>query len=79
MADITIDRLTLRLSGLSESDGQRLAARIAEGLAAAAPAGGRPRHMDALRVNVAAAPGDGVERIAAQVVADILRQIERTI
>jgi hypothetical protein len=33
MPDITIDRLTLHLSGLSEGDGQRLARLIADGLA----------------------------------------------
>ena len=83
MPDVTVDRLALKLSGLSESEGRRLAALIAEGLAAAplffAPEDAPSRRVDTVNVNVPAVPGGNVEQIAATVVADVLRQLERTI
>jgi hypothetical protein len=79
MATIDIDRLTLKLSGLSEREGQRLARLIAEGLAQADIPNTAPRRLETLRVNLTA-PADGnVDRLSQQIVADVLRQLERTL
>lgn len=82
MATISIERLALKLFDLSEQDGQRLAELIAEGLAyALIPVEKKlaPFRLDNMRVNITAKPGAGLETLATQVVADIVRQLERTL
>jgi hypothetical protein len=79
MAEINIERLTLRLSGISEQDGQHLSRLIAEELAAASFGTEGVHHLDAMRVNVTASPGGGMDGLAKQIVADVLRQLERTL
>ena len=79
MSEINIDRLTLRLSGISEHDGQHLSRLIAEGLAAARFGTEGVHHLDAMRVNVTANPGGSMDLLAKQIVADVLRQLERTL
>ena len=79
MTTINIDRLALKLSGLSEREGHRLARLIAEGLAQADIPNTAPHRLETLRVNLTA-PADGhADRLSQQIVADILRQLERTL
>jgi hypothetical protein len=79
MPATTIERLALRLSGVAERDAQRLALLIAEGLAASrlspVPAG----DIGTLRVQVTARSGDHLEQLAQQVVAEIMRELARTV
>ena len=78
MAVLNIDRLTLKLMGGTERDGQRLAALISEGLATAMSE--RPHvHIDSLKVDVPASSGESVDAMARQVVAEILRQLDRAL
>jgi hypothetical protein len=79
MAEIHIERLALKLSGISESDGQRLVQSIAEGLASAIIPSEGPRHIDSLRVNATATPGKSVDLLSKQIVAEIVRQLESTL
>ena len=79
MADVTIDRLTLKLSGLSKADGQRLARRIAEGLVSASPPLEGMHSLDRLRIQVTAQTGRNIDLLAQQIVADVLRELERTL
>jgi len=79
MAAINIDRLSLRLSGISGGDGQRLARLIAEGLAASPIGIEGTHHLDAMQVNVTARPGSSMDMLSQQIVADVLRQLERTL
>jgi hypothetical protein len=79
MAEMNIERLTLKLAGISESDGQRLARLIAEGLASATISFESPRHIDSLRVNATASPGNEVGMLSRQIVAEIVRQLESTL
>jgi len=74
--DVTIDRLTLHLSGWSEGDGRHLARLIADGLAKAA----MPDAVES-RASIEAAAGAGgtMQEIADRVVADVLRQLERSV
>jgi hypothetical protein len=79
MTAINIDRLTLRLSGISERDGQHLARLITEGLTTASIMPEGSYQLDTMRVNVTASPGSSVDMLAQQIVAAILRQIEQTL
>jgi hypothetical protein len=78
MPDVSIERLTLKLSGLSEGEGRRLGERIAEGLAATAlPTGLTLLEVEKVRVTAAAGPAASVDQLARQVVAEIVRQVQR--
>jgi len=79
MEAINIDRLSLRLSGISGGDGQHLARLIAEGLAAAPIGIEGTHHLDAMQVNVTARPGSSMDMLSQRIVADVLRQLERTL
>lgn len=79
MPEINIGRLTLKLSGLSEGEGQRLARLIAEGLATAPGPTGSSRHLDALQADVSAWPGIETDDLSKQIVADLLRQLDRSV
>lgn len=78
MPRIAIDRLSLRLSGLSEDQGRLLATRVTEGLAAAPVAGAASEH-DAIQASAAMLPGGSLETLAAHIVADLVRQLQRTL
>jgi hypothetical protein len=77
MPETYIERLTLKLSGLSEDEARRLASLVSQGLAAASIPGQASGAGDigALHVNVAARAGDSLDRTAQQVVAELLRQL----
>ncbi len=79
MTAINIDRLTLKLVGISAEDGQRLAWLIAKGLASASIATEGMHSLDAIRVNVTTNPGSNADMLARQIVADVLRQLERVL
>jgi hypothetical protein len=79
MTAINIDRLTLKLSGISEHDGQHLARLIAEGLASSSIAAEGSHSLDAMRVNVSTGPGSNVDMLSKQIVAEIVRQLESTL
>jgi len=75
---ITIDRLSLQLSALSEEEGRNLARLLAEELAIVSlPAG----HLDvqSVSVNIPQSPGVAVNTLSQLVVADLLRQLDRTL
>lgn len=77
MSTLSIDRLSLRLSGLTESDGKHLAELIAEGLAGAnIDAGAADRVSMESRAFVR--PGSDVQGMAEEVVADLIRQLQRS-
>ena len=78
MPELMIDRLTLHLSGLSETDGRHLARLIAERLASAS----LPQALgwrDQMNSNVVAQPGAGVSSLAEKIVSDLVRQLDRSI
>jgi hypothetical protein len=78
MAVLSIERLSLHLTGLSEGDGRRLTRMIADGLAAASvPIAAESR--DALQSSVTPRFGSSLKEISDQVVADLLSQLERSI
>jgi len=77
MPRIEIDRLSLRLSGLSEDQGRLLATRVAEGLATAPDPGEAVQH-DGLQANATMVPGGSLDTLADQIVAELVRQMKRT-
>jgi hypothetical protein len=76
MPDLTIERLSLHLSGLSERDGQHLVRLIADGLAQVSVSGGEDH--DAIKSAVTASQDVGMREISDRIVADIVRQLDRS-
>ena len=76
MGQISIDRLTLQVPGFSDAEGRRLALAVANGLAAAALPDGAG-DVSTLQMDLTASPGVASDRLAGQIVAEILRQVER--
>ena len=79
MAEIHIDRMVVNLSGMAAHDAQRLAQTIATVLAQAPVRTGLDGRVDTLHVEVPATPAQDVDRLAQQVVADIVRQLEQAL
>jgi hypothetical protein len=77
MPDVTIERLSLHLSGLSEGEGQRLARLIADGLAQVSISGGENR--DVMNAAITASPGVDMQELSERIVADVVRQLDRSI
>jgi hypothetical protein len=73
--DLRIDRLTLRVPGLSPDEGRRLAALVGRGLAAipADVADG-----DAVRVALDSRPGERVEAMADRIAAELTTSLRRS-
>jgi hypothetical protein len=79
MAELKIDRLTLNLSGLSTRDGERLARLIAEGLGTANLSNEKSHRVGEMQVRVEADGKGDVDKLSEQIVAAVLRQLERTL
>jgi hypothetical protein len=78
MSDLAIEHLNLHLSGFSQEDGRHLAQLIAAGLSnIPAPAGvsGKP----AVRLDVEPRRGASLEQISTLVLADLIRELERSV
>jgi hypothetical protein len=79
MTELSVDRLTLKLSGLSQAQGGRLAQRIVEGLGGCELEARRSSEWGAIRKTVTAGTGGNVDALADQIVAEIVRSLERTL
>lgn len=79
MTAINIDRLTLKLSGLSPQAGQHLARLIAEGLASHEISSHSTHDSPNLQLNIMAQPNANVDRLANQIVSEVLRQLNSTL
>jgi len=75
MANIEIDRLTLKLSGLSQGDGERLARLVANGLVEASQSESSSREVPSINVAVQSDGSSNLNRVSAQIVREILRQL----
>lgn len=73
---LAIDRLSLRVAGITEADGRRLARLVGEHLAAAPPANGGD--TSAMRLRLDARPGEALESTAQRIAAAMRRGIEGT-
>jgi hypothetical protein len=79
MNQLSIDRLTLKLSGFSQDQGQHLARLIAEGLATSEISSHSARDSPNLQMNITAQPNANVDRLANQIVSEVLRQLNQTL
>ena len=79
MPRIEIDRLSLKLSGLSEDQGRLLAMRVAEGLATTQQAPDEVLRRDRIQANATMVPGGSVASLADRIVADLVRELKRTV
>jgi hypothetical protein len=74
--DISIDRMTLSLSAISPSDGERLARLIAQKLSAQSWSS-TPRSRESVTVNAPAS--NDIDQLADEIVSDLVRQLNRTV
>lgn len=79
MTAITIDRLTLKFSGLSQQQGQHLARLIAEGLATSEFSSHSVHDAPNLQLNITTQPNANVDWLANQIVSEVLRQLSQTL
>ncbi len=77
MPGISIDRMTMELTGVSESQARRLAMGITAGLAAAGLSN-MASDVPAMRINLTASTGIDSDKLAEQVISEILRQLRRS-
>jgi hypothetical protein len=77
MPGISIDRMTMELTGVSESQARRLAMGIAEGLAAAGLSN-MASDVPAMRIDLTASSGIDSDKLAQQVISEILGQLGRS-
>jgi len=79
MTQISIDRLTLKLSGISEIEGQRLVKLIAQGLASSVVSSQAAGNRSTLQVTIPSRPNASVDWLANQIVSEVLRQLNQTL
>ncbi|HEY3004406.1 MAG TPA: hypothetical protein VGJ44_18815 [Kribbellaceae bacterium] len=78
MPDVTVERLTLRISGVSPEEAAALARYVAEGLGGSAlPSGGRTGSLDRLSVRVRTDGERDLRRVAELAVAEIVHEMAR--
>jgi hypothetical protein len=76
--NLHLDRLALRVSGISEAEGRRLAQLVGERLAAA-PSTAAAGTTDAMHLSLDAQPGEALESMAHRIVTEMLRGLVRTL
>ncbi|NJM59162.1 MAG: hypothetical protein HC849_01430 [Oscillatoriales cyanobacterium RU_3_3] len=79
MTNLTIDRLTLKLPGLSQQEGQHLARLITTRLASIEMTSGSIRDAPSLQINIQSQPNTNMDWLANQIVSEILRQLTQTL
>ena len=79
MTNLIIDRLTLKLSGISQQEGQHLARLVTNKLATSEISGYSARDSPNLQMNITAQSNANVDRLANQIVSEVLRQLNQTL
>lgn len=79
MANLSIDRLTLKLSGLSHQEGEQLAQLITTRLANSDVTGNSLHDVPSLQLNVTSSPSTNIDWLANQIVSEILRQLTHSL
>jgi hypothetical protein len=78
MAAIEIEKLALKLTGLSEHEGHVLAWKIREALALAPVAGSVSGRMDSVKIGVERREGEDVDSLSRRIVSNLLLRIGLT-
>jgi hypothetical protein len=79
MTNLTIDRLALKLSGLSQQEGQHLAQLIAQRLAEGEITNGMMGDRPHLHIAIQPAENASPDWLADQIATEILQQLNRTL
>ena len=79
MANWKIDRLTLRVPGMSRAGAEWLGRRVAEDLAARSLQPGASLRLGTVRQTVTAQPGQSVETLSGRIVDELVRSLERMV
>ncbi len=77
MTDINIERLSLNLPGWTAQRGERLARKLADGLARTGPSPGAPLDVSSLNINLRGMQNESDDALADHIVAEIIRQLDR--
>jgi hypothetical protein len=75
---ITIDKLSLQLSGFSQEEGLNLARILAQDLALVTLPEGVAPDLRSLSVSATPVPGASLQALSQSIVEDVLRQLSRT-
>lgn len=75
MTNLNIDRLTLKLSGISELEGKRLTDLITDRLANSDISSRSNRASPQIQINIPAQPNPNLDQLSQQIVTEILRQL----
>jgi hypothetical protein len=75
--DLHVDRMTLRLAGVSEPDARRLGRLVVEYLASA-DAPGSALTTDRVRVSVALHPGESLDSMAQRIAEEMVYALARS-
>lgn len=79
MTVINVDRLTLKLSGVSQQDGQRLAKLVADKLGDREISLGSVQDVSSLQMRITAQTNGNMGWLADQIVSEILRHLNRNL
>jgi hypothetical protein len=74
-----IERLSMRLTGLSAEDAREACSRLAKRLGASFPAPSRTMHVGRLYLRIEARCGESSNDLVDRIAAEILRSLERSI
>lgn len=79
MAKLKIERLSLNMTGWSESDASRLSHLITNRLAARLPEGQESVRLDNVRLNIKANENSTLDQLADNIVDGLLNQVRTTL
>jgi hypothetical protein len=77
MANWKIDRLTLKVPGMTPVDAEALGRRVAGELALRNPTPGGPLRLDNVRQTTTATPGENTDSLTGRIVDELMRSLER--
>jgi hypothetical protein len=78
VANISIDRLSVTLTGRSPGEGERLARLIGEKLATTSLSARATGRRESINMEIPGANGRDLDQLAEMVVEDLVRQLNRT-
>jgi len=78
MAAVEIDRLALKLSGLSEHEGHVLVWKTREELAMAFPTISQNTRIEGMKIGIDRQSGESMDSLSRRIVADLLSQLAQT-
>ena len=76
-AKVVIGRLSIKLSGLSESDARRLAQLVAAELGNLPHSPGMPVNIDSLKISMPATKVEDTGKLASKIAAQIVGELKR--